>query len=72
MAYTPLPSKDVELTSRMKELAAKHRRFGLPRIHYLLEREGAVKSRSRTERVYKKERLQLKNRRRKKQMKVVF
>lgn len=71
MSYKPLPSKDEELAKRMKELAAKHRRFGLPRIHYLLKREGAVQSKSRTERVYKNERLQLKYRRRKKQMKVV-
>ena len=71
MAYKPLPSKDVELAKRMKDLARKHRRFGLPRIFHLLEREGAVKSKSRAERVYKKERLQLKNRRRKKQIQVV-
>ena len=70
-AYKPLPSKDEELARRMKEIAAKHRRFGLPRIYYLLSREGAVRSKSRAERVYKKEGLQLKNRRRKKQMKVV-
>jgi len=71
MNYKPLPSKDEDLAKRMKGLAAKHRRFGLPRIYYLLKREGAVQSKSRAERVYKNERLQLKYRRRKKQMKVV-
>lgn len=50
----------------MKGLATAHRRFGLPRIHYLLHREGHVRSKSRTERVYRKLGLQIKNRRRKK------
>ena len=54
----------------MKELATKHRRFGLPRIHFLLKREGVVVSRHRTERVYKKLRLQINNRKRIKQMAV--
>src|SRR6185312_7331672 len=47
-----------------------HRRFGLPRIHYLLKTEGAVKARSRTQRVYRLNNLQIKNRRRKKMLKV--
>ena len=68
MTYTPRPSKDEALERRMKELATKHRRFGLPRLHYLLKREKVATSKSRTERVYKKLRLQLKNRRRVKQM----
>jgi len=50
----------------MKFLATQHRRFGLPRLYYLLKREGAVRSKSRTERVYRKLGLQLKSRRRKK------
>lgn len=54
----------------MKFLSTKHRRFGLPRLHFLLKREGLVVSKHRTERVYKKLRLQIKNRRRIKQMAV--
>jgi putative transposase len=68
MTYKQLPSKDEPLEKRMKELSTKHRRFGLPRIHFLLHREGLVVSKHRTERIYKKLRLQIKNRRRVKQM----
>lgn len=68
--YKPHPREESHLAERMKELATTHRRFGLPRIHYLLRREGAVKARSRTQRVYRKLGLQLKNRRRKKMLKV--
>jgi transposase InsO family protein len=70
MTYKPRPSNDEALEKRMKELATKHRRFGLPRIHFLLKREGAVVSQHRTERIYKKLRLQLNNRKRVKQMAV--
>lgn len=56
----------------MKELATKHRRYGLPRIHFLLHQEGLVKkSKDRTERLYKALNLQLKHRRRKKMGSVV-
>lgn len=71
MTYKPLPSRDEPLEKRMKELSTKHRRFGLPRIHFLLHREGLVISKHRTARVYKKLRLQIKNRRRIKQMAVI-
>lgn len=52
----------------MKELSTKHRRFGLPRIHFLLRREKLVVSHHRTARIYRILKLQLKNRRRLKQM----
>lgn len=70
--YKPHPRDDSKLEERMKDLATKpnHRRFGLPRIHYLLRREGTVRARSRTQRVYRKLGLQIKNRRRKKMLKV--
>jgi putative transposase len=70
MRYKAHPRDDGALTERMKELVTKHRRFGVPRIHYLLREEGAVKSRSRTQRVYRLNNLQIKNRRRKKMLKV--
>lgn len=68
MTYKPRKSRDDGLEQRMKELSTKHRRFGLPRLHFLLRREGMVLSKHRTERVYKKLCLQIKNRRRVKQM----
>lgn len=70
MRYKPRPSRDVALEERMKALATHHRRFGLPRLHYLLRREGAVIARSRTERIYSKLGLQLQKRRRKKMVPV--
>lgn len=71
LIYKILPSKDGALSARMKHLATKHRRFGLPRLYFLLHREGAVNSKSRAERVYNKLGLQLKKRRRKKLLPVV-
>lgn len=71
LTYKPCDSRDGPLELRMKELSTKHRRFGLPRLHFLLKREGAVVSKHRTERIYKKLRLQIKNRRRVKQMAVI-
>lgn len=68
--YKEHPRDDSKLSERMKELAENHRRFGLPRIHYLLKREGAVRARSRTQRVYRKLGLQIRNRRRKKMLSV--
>jgi putative transposase len=70
ITYKPRASKDEPLEARMKFLSTKHRRFGLPRIHFLLHREGLVVSKHRTERVYRKLGLQIKNRRRIKQMAV--
>ena len=54
----------------MKELAAKHRRFGLPRIQFLLKKEKLVINKKRTERIYSMLGLQLKKRRRQKLMAV--
>lgn len=70
MRYSAHPRDEANLVDRMKSLATTHRRFGLPRIHYLLHREGAVRAKSRTERVYNKLGLQLKKRRRKKMLQV--
>jgi len=58
--------KDKKLRERMRELAEKRRRFGSPRIHVLLKREGLVINPKRTERVYAEEGLSLRIRKRKK------
>ena len=71
MRYKAHPRDDSHLIDRMKAIVNVHRRFGLPRVHYLLRREGSVRSRSRTERVYRAQGLQIKNRRRKKMKQVV-
>ena len=48
----------------MKELAAKHRRFGLPRLHAMLRGEGLVVNHKRSERIYREERLSLRTKKR--------
>lgn len=50
---------------RMLELAAERPRFGYPRLHVLLRREGFPVSRKRTYRVYREEKLQVRRKRRK-------
>lgn len=68
--YEPHPRDDSQLAERMKELAANHRRYGLPRLYYLLKREGAVKSYARAKRVYRLLGLQVRTRKRKKMLAV--
>lgn len=48
----------------MRELAARHRRFGLPRLHAMLRAEGVVVNHKRSERIYNEERLSLRTKRR--------
>lgn len=64
--YKRTTRDDEALKTRLKYLASKHRRFGLPRIHYLARREGIVKSHHRTRRIYNELELQLKKRKRRK------
>ena len=49
----------------MLELAAERPRFGYPRIHVLLRREGFSVNRKRTYRIYREENLQVRRKRRK-------
>jgi putative transposase len=66
-AYQPVlrPDEDV-IRKRLKELAQTRRRFGCPRLHVMLRREGFMINHKRTERIYKQEGLLLRIRRRKK------
>jgi putative transposase len=64
--YQPVTGRDDELRERIRELAHQRRRFGCPRIHLLLRREGIVVNNKRTERIYREEGLSLGKRRRKK------
>ena len=52
----------------MKELAHKHKRYGSPRLHALLKKEGKVISHKRTERIYTEEGLAIRRKKRKKRM----
>lgn len=49
----------------MKELADRHRRFGHPRLHILLRREGFGANHKKTHRIYVEEKLQVRQRKRK-------
>jgi putative transposase len=64
--YRPELGNDEELRKRLRELAEQRKRFGSPRLHILLKREGLVVNHKRTERVYREEGLALRKKRRRK------
>ena len=64
--YHPETGDDDVLRQRLREIAAQRRRFGSPRLHVLLKREGLVVNHKRTERIYKEEGLALRRKRRRK------
>jgi putative transposase len=64
--YRPKPGNDEELRKRLRELAEQRKRFGSPRLHILLKREGLVINHKRTERLYHEEGLVLRRKRRRK------
>jgi len=65
-SYRPHRDDDTILRHRLRELAAQRRRFGSPRLHVLLKREGLVVNHKRTERIYMEEGLALRRKRRRK------
>lgn len=69
--YRRKAKDDHHLRTRMKELAHKHKRYGSPRLHALLKREGLVVNHKRTERIYRQEGLSLPQRMRKKRISAV-
>lgn len=68
LRYEPCEDEDEEkIRRRMRALAEERRRYGCPRIHMILKREGLVINHKRTERIYYKvEGLSLKVRKRRK------
>lgn len=64
--YRESRKSDQELRKRMKELANRHKRYGSPRIHALLKKEGYVQNHKRTERIYEEEGLALRRKKKKK------
>jgi len=64
--YRPQRRDDTALRQRLRELAQQRRRFGSPRLHTLLRREGLVINHKRTERIYREEGLALRRKRRRK------
>lgn len=63
--YKPKTQDNRVLRNRLRELAEKRRRFGCPRLHVLLKREGLVVNHKRTERLYREEGLSLRLKKRK-------
>jgi len=64
--YKPVERHDDELREKIRELAHQRKRFGCPRIHIMLRREGRVINHKRTERIYREEGLSLRKRKRRK------
>lgn len=63
--YESVKADDPALRERMKTLADRHRRFGHPRLHILLRREGFGANHKKTHRIYVEEKLQVRRRKRK-------
>ena len=66
LRYQPKPNDDDAVRRRLRELAEQRKRFGSPRLHILLKREGLVINHKRTERLYHEEGLALRKKRRRK------
>jgi putative transposase len=64
--YRSRPENDETLRHRLRELAEQRKRFGSPRLHILLNREGLVINHKRTERIYREEGLALRKKRKRK------
>ena len=64
--YRSKRGDDDALRRRMRELAGERKRFGSPRLHIMLKREGLVVNHKRTERIYNEDGLALRRKRRRK------
>ena len=60
--YRSRRSDDSEIRARIRELAARRRRFGYRRLHFLLSREGCHMNQKRFRRIYREEGLQVRRR----------
>lgn len=70
--YKPVVKPDEEaVIKRLKKLAEARRRFGCPRLHVMLRREGFMINHKRTERIYRQQGLILRIRRKKKMSSVL-
>jgi putative transposase len=64
--YQPQADDDEAIRKRLRELAEQRKRFGSPRLHVLLKREGLVINHKKTERLYREEGLALRRKRKRK------
>lgn len=63
--------EDEPIKARMSAIVERHRRYGLPRVHWLLKREGLVQNQKKTARIYRTMKLQIKLRKGKKRANVI-
>jgi len=66
--HRPEDENELAVRERLKELATKRPRFGCPRLHVLLRREGLMINHKRTERIYREEKLSLRRKNRRKRV----
>lgn len=64
--YKPKPDDDDHIRKRLREIAEQRKRFGSPRLHIMLKREGLVINHKKTERLYRQEGLVLRRKRKRK------
>jgi putative transposase len=69
--YKETQKNDEKIRKRLKELAQEKSRYGSPRLHVLLRREGYKINHKKTERVYKEEGVSLRLKRRKKRISIL-
>jgi putative transposase len=60
--YKSVRPAETVIRQRLHDLSDRHRRFGHPRLHVLLRREGFVINRKKSHRLYVEERLQVRKR----------
>lgn len=66
--YRLLPDRNVEITKRLKALAAQYPRYGSPMLYNLLRNEGIMVNHKRVERLYGVEKLSLRRKRSRKKL----
>lgn len=64
--YQPVERDEAVVVDRLRVLAAENRRYGHLRLHALLRREGLVRNRKRTFRLYRDQGLQVRTKKRRK------
>ncbi len=64
--YRPVDRDDAAVLERLRALASENRRYGYPRLHAMLRREGLVVNHKRTWRLYSAEGLQVRTKKRRK------
>lgn len=69
--YRSKRPQETALRQRLRDLADRHRRFGHPRLHILLRREGFRANHKKTHRIYCEEKLQVRKRKTKRRTAVM-